>query len=132
VQKTHTFASAAHTKGFACGLRCLLPLAGSEGVGKAAAAELARHGVNVLLVSRSQAKLDAAAAEISSKHPNVQVGYSAYGCLSLSFIAADITSQAKLDAAAAEISSKHSDVKVSNAHADMVVITLVPHFKQDS
>jgi NADP-dependent 3-hydroxy acid dehydrogenase YdfG len=48
--------------------------AGSEGVGKAIAAELARHGLNVLLVSRSQAKLEAAAAEIRGRHSSVQVG----------------------------------------------------------
>eukprot|EP00878_Enallax_costatus_P006270 GHUV01006573.1.p1 GENE.GHUV01006573.1~~GHUV01006573.1.p1 ORF type:complete len:360 (+),score=57.29 GHUV01006573.1:310-1389(+) len=46
---------------------------GSEGIGKALAAELASHGLHVVLVSRSQQKLDAAAAEISSKHPSAQV-----------------------------------------------------------
>lgn len=46
---------------------------GSEGIGKAVAAELAGYGLNVVLVSRSQNKLNAAAAEIRTKHPTVQV-----------------------------------------------------------
>lgn len=46
---------------------------GSEGIGKAVAAELAGVGLNVVLVSRSQDKLDAAADEIKQKHPAVQV-----------------------------------------------------------
>lgn len=45
---------------------------GSEGVGKAVASQLAGHGLNVIIVSRSQAKLDAAAAEILAAHPHVQ------------------------------------------------------------
>lgn len=47
--------------------------AGSEGLGKAIAAALARQGLNIILVSRSQDKLDAAAADIRAQHPGVEV-----------------------------------------------------------
>lgn len=40
---------------------------GSEGIGKAAAAELAREGVNVVICARRQDVLDEAAAEIRAE-----------------------------------------------------------------
>ena len=46
---------------------------GSEGLGKATAAALAKRGLNIILVSRSQQQLDSAAAEIRSQHPGVEV-----------------------------------------------------------
>lgn len=52
---------------------CMPYCTGSEGVGRAIAGELAGHGLHVLLVSRSQAKLDAAAKAISSTNSAVQV-----------------------------------------------------------
>ncbi|XP_023712321.1 hydroxysteroid dehydrogenase-like protein 1 isoform X2 [Cryptotermes secundus] len=41
----------------------------TDGIGKAYALELARRGVNVVLISRTQKKLDEVAAEIESKFP---------------------------------------------------------------
>ncbi|WIA18296.1 hypothetical protein OEZ85_009761 [Tetradesmus obliquus] len=46
---------------------------GSEGVGKAVAKALAAQGLNLVLVSRSQQKLDAAAADIQQRWPQAQV-----------------------------------------------------------
>ena len=40
----------------------------TDGIGKAFAFALAKKGVNVVLISRTQAKLDAVAAEIREKH----------------------------------------------------------------
>jgi hypothetical protein len=54
---------------------------GSEGLGKATAAALAKRGLNIILVSRSQQKLDSAAAEIRSQHPGVEVRGTARSCL---------------------------------------------------
>jgi hypothetical protein len=54
-------------------LATLVQLPGSEGLGKATAAALAKRGLNIVLVSRSQQKLDSAAAEIRSQHPGVEV-----------------------------------------------------------
>jgi len=56
-------------------LRCclLLPAQGSEGLGKAIALALAKQGLHLVLVSRSQQKLNSAAAEIKAKYPDVQV-----------------------------------------------------------
>ncbi|WP_167045584.1 SDR family NAD(P)-dependent oxidoreductase [Salinibacterium sp. ZJ454] len=46
---------------------------GSEGIGSAFANELARRGINPVLIARTQATLDEAAAEIRSANPGVQV-----------------------------------------------------------
>lgn len=46
---------------------------GSEGLGKAIALALAKQGLHLVLVSRSQQKLNSAAAEIKAKYPDVQV-----------------------------------------------------------
>lgn len=45
----------------------------TDGIGKAYAFELARKGQNVLIISRTQSKLDATAKEIEAKHANVEV-----------------------------------------------------------
>ena len=45
----------------------------TDGIGKAAAWHLARRGLNVLLVSRTQSKLDETKTEISEKFPTVSV-----------------------------------------------------------
>jgi uncharacterized protein len=42
---------------------------GSEGVGAAAADLIAERGVNLLVVARDRAKLDALAADVASRHP---------------------------------------------------------------
>lgn len=45
----------------------------TDGIGKAYAMALAKKGLNVLIVSRSQDKLDAVRQEIVDKHPGVEV-----------------------------------------------------------
>jgi len=45
----------------------------TDGIGKAYAFELAKQGLNVILISRTQSKLDACAEEIRAKYPTVQV-----------------------------------------------------------
>ncbi|WIA41991.1 hypothetical protein OEZ86_009291 [Tetradesmus obliquus] len=87
----------------------------SEGVGKAVAAELARNGINVLLVSRSQAKLDAAAADIKRQHSDVQVRT----------FAADLTQRQQLDALLQHIThtSTHISLLVANAGGAVPMMT---------
>lgn len=45
----------------------------TDGIGKAMAFEFAKKGLNVVLISRSQDKLDECAAELSAKYPKVAV-----------------------------------------------------------
>lgn len=45
----------------------------TDGIGKAYAFELARKGLSVLIISRTQSKLDATAEEIRSKHSGIEV-----------------------------------------------------------
>jgi 17beta-estradiol 17-dehydrogenase / very-long-chain 3-oxoacyl-CoA reductase len=45
----------------------------TDGIGKAMAMELARKGLNIYLISRSQEKLDATSKEILDKYPKVEV-----------------------------------------------------------
>ena len=45
----------------------------TDGIGKAMAFELARKGLSIVLISRSQEKLDASAAELRAKYPKVEV-----------------------------------------------------------
>ena len=45
----------------------------TDGIGKAYAFELARKGQSVLLISRTQSKLDSTAEEIRSKHSGIEV-----------------------------------------------------------
>lgn len=45
----------------------------TDGIGKAMAFELARKGLNILLISRSQEKLEASATELRAKYPKVEV-----------------------------------------------------------
>ncbi|RQM16597.1 hypothetical protein KXD40_004013 [Peronospora effusa] len=45
----------------------------TDGIGKALAMELARKGMNVVLISRTQSRLEEARAEILAKYPKVQV-----------------------------------------------------------
>jgi 17beta-estradiol 17-dehydrogenase / very-long-chain 3-oxoacyl-CoA reductase len=47
----------------------------TDGIGQAIAFELARKGLNVLLLSRTESKLAATAKEILAKYPSVQVDY---------------------------------------------------------
>lgn len=96
---------------------------GSEGVGKAVAAELARNGINVLLVSRSQAKLDAAAADIKRQHSDVQVRT----------FAADLTQRQQLDALLQHIThtSTHISLLVANAGGAVPRMTNYWQFSDD-
>lgn len=45
----------------------------TDGIGKAYAFELARQGLSLLLISRTESKLKDTAAEITAKYPKVQV-----------------------------------------------------------
>lgn len=45
----------------------------TDGIGKGMAFEFARKGQNVVLISRTQSKLDDCAAELKTKYPNVEV-----------------------------------------------------------
>ncbi|CAK4490989.1 unnamed protein product [Aphanomyces euteiches] len=45
----------------------------TDGIGKAQAIELARKGLNIVLISRTQSKLDEVAKEITAKYSSVQV-----------------------------------------------------------
>lgn len=45
----------------------------TDGIGKALAMELARKGMNVVLMSRTQSRLEEARSEILAKYPKVQV-----------------------------------------------------------
>ena len=61
---------------------------GSEGIGKAAATILAEEGANVVILARTQSKLDAAVTEISQ----TAVG-------SIQSISCDVSDQASVDSA---------------------------------
>lgn len=45
----------------------------TDGIGKGMAAEFARQGLNVMLISRTQSKLDDCAKELREKYPKIQV-----------------------------------------------------------
>ena len=45
----------------------------TDGIGKAMAFEMARKGMNIMLIARSQSKLDAVKKEAQEKYPNVTV-----------------------------------------------------------
>lgn len=45
----------------------------TDGIGRAFAEEMARKGINVLLISRTQSKLEKTMTEIQTKYPNIQV-----------------------------------------------------------
>jgi len=45
----------------------------TDGIGKAYAFKLAKRGLNIVLISRTEAKLNAVKAEIEEKYPSVQV-----------------------------------------------------------
>jgi NAD(P)-dependent dehydrogenase (short-subunit alcohol dehydrogenase family) len=77
---------------------------GSKGIGRATALRLAEEGCDVVIVARTAATLEAAAAEIRSRH---QVGVQA--------IAADLSRQAEVERVAAE--AGEVDVLVNNAGA---------------
>ncbi|OQR93542.1 estradiol 17-beta-dehydrogenase [Achlya hypogyna] len=55
----------------------------TDGIGKATALELARKGMNVALISRTQSKLDEAATEILAKYGSIQVKTLALDCNNL-------------------------------------------------
>ena len=76
----------------------------SKGIGRATAMELAREGCDVVLVARTQAALDEAAADIRGQR---QVG--------VQVIAADLSRQAEIERVAAEAGP--IDILVNNAGA---------------
>lgn len=63
----------------------------TDGIGKAYAFELARKGLNVLLISRTESKLKDTAAEIKAKYPKTEVQI-----LSIDFSNFDGAAQAKV------------------------------------
>jgi len=79
---------------------------GSKGLGKGMAAGLASAGANVVLVSRNQAELDAAAAEIFKETKATVIG-----------IAADIKSLVNIDSLIEKVTTKfnHIDILVNSA-----------------
>lgn len=79
---------------------------GSEGIGKAAAHILAEEGVNVIIMARTQSKLDAAVAEI---------GQTAVG--SIEAVSCDVSDGDAVAGAFAQILAKHGkvDILVNNA-----------------
>ncbi|MDG0866565.1 SDR family NAD(P)-dependent oxidoreductase [Candidatus Lucifugimonas marina] len=79
---------------------------GSEGIGKAAATILAEEGVNVVILARTQSKLDAAVAEISQ----TAVG-------SIQAISCDVSDAGSVESAFDAILSEHGkvDILVNNA-----------------
>ncbi len=86
------------------GGKTVLITGGSKGIGKACAEVFADEGANVILVSRTQADLDAVAAEIRARRQvNVRT------------IAADLSSDAAVRKVAAEAGD--IDILVNNAGA---------------
>jgi len=81
---------------------------GSLGIGRAIAQELAAEGVAVAIIARDQARLEAAAAEITQQTNTP--------CIA---IAADLTDAAALEAAigAAQSALGHIDILINNAGA---------------
>jgi hypothetical protein len=47
----------------------------TDGIGKAYAFELARQGLNVFLISRTESKLKDVAAELKAKYPKIETAY---------------------------------------------------------
>lgn len=45
----------------------------TDGIGKAMAFEFAKQGMNVVLISRTQSKLDECAAELKARYPKIDV-----------------------------------------------------------
>lgn len=59
---------------FACARYCVQVVTGAtDGLGKAYARQLAGRGMDVVLISRTQAKLEATAEEIRAEHPGRRV-----------------------------------------------------------
>ncbi|MCY4367793.1 MAG: SDR family oxidoreductase [Chloroflexi bacterium] len=87
---------------------CLIT-GGSDGIGYAAARELARQGSNVLIVGRNRQKTEAAADRIMAETGNHSV----------SFLLADLSSQAEVRALAAQVKAQtpRLDVLLNNAGA---------------
>lgn len=77
------------------GKTCLIT-GGSDGIGYAAARELARMGANVLIVGRNRPKTEAAAERIKMETGNHSV----------SFLLADLSSQAEIRALAAQVKAQ--------------------------
>jgi NAD(P)-dependent dehydrogenase (short-subunit alcohol dehydrogenase family) len=79
---------------------------GSEGIGKAAAAELAREGVNVVICARRQDVLDEAAAEIRADAKGEVVA-----------ISCDVSQRDAIDALVKQIADRFGrlDIVVNNA-----------------
>lgn len=101
---------------------CLSASAGSEGVGKAVAAELARHGINLpqrtgMHVCTCNQLHSLTCSVVCAPAGSEGVGKAVAAELARNGINVLLVSrsQAKLDAAAADIKRQHSDVQVITA-----------------
>ena len=79
---------------------------GSDGIGKAAAASMAREGAKVAIVGRTQAKLDAAITEIKAETGGEVIG-----------VAADVSVESDVQAMVAKVVDEFGgvDILVNNA-----------------
>ncbi|CAM9904324.1 unnamed protein product, partial [Chrysoparadoxa australica] len=78
----------------------------TDGIGRAYAFELARKGLSVLLISRTESKLVEVEKEIKSKYPNVSVSH-----LAIDYSKFDTAAQGKVSAA---LASKDVGILVNN------------------
>jgi len=91
----------------------------TDGIGKAVAMELAKKGLNIVLISRTQARLDAAKDEIKAKCPKVEVT-----TMACDFSTASDADYAKLksaiEALADGVAVLYNNVGVSYEHAEQL------------
>ena len=86
--------------------RVAIVTGGSKGLGKAMAAGLASAGARIALISRSQAEVDAAAAEIAADHGVECIG-----------VEADVTDQERIESLIYEVIDRFGriDILINNA-----------------
>ena len=99
--------------------RIALVTGASQGIGRACALELARHGATVALAARQVDKLEAVAAEIREAGGTAEA------------FALDISSEESIKAAAKEIIAKLGKVEILVNNAGITRDTLVLRMKRD-
>jgi len=99
--------------------RIALVTGASQGIGRACALELARHGATVALAARQVDKLEAVAAEIREAGGTAEA------------FALDISSEESIKAAAKEIIAKFGKVEILVNNAGITRDTLVLRMKRD-
>src|SRR5687768_12213106 len=90
--------------------RVCLVTGASQGIGKAAAVELARRGAHVVLVCRDAGRGHQAMAEVKEQS----------GGGSAELMLADLSSQASIRAVAKELKAKHSQLHVLLNNAGLI------------